>query len=449
LKLFDKIINSFSLLTTPFVAIPVGSDVLNNEYWHLGLKQNTVELDNSYPLSRILYSKKWVELTTDLDLWVQEEQVNLFSTYQDTRAGAAFSYKYSQIDQAEDARYVASDWNREIKSVYQNLRADSRRGALLHVGSDLVYEPSIFHESPEKIQLINISRALLRQYKQVTPRAEMIADRAENLKSISDNSVDMYVALRVYSSHGFCPCKAITEAARVLKNNGCILISECNGYRAYDDTIIPGQIYGTPVRLSFSRPFHKILTYLKLLTSLGFVEIEVTFGAAEIYITAIFRKGNGSSTAPQNISINNNSPPLRFYGEDMPTSWLGNFYASDFFLDEHVWPSVENYFQTQKFTDGETQTMIMKAAKPSYAKAIAWERDSLKRSDWNMVRDTIMFRGVLAKFEQNLFLRNLLSRTGCLDIEELSSKDMHWGVNLQGVGRNEMGEILCRVRDRL
>ena len=42
---------------------------------------------------------------------------------------------------------------------------------------------------------------------------------------------------------------------------------------------------------------------------------------------------------------------IRFYHPDNPHGWLSNFSPHGFHLDGHDWPTVEHYFQAQKFED--------------------------------------------------------------------------------------------------
>jgi hypothetical protein len=76
------------------------------------------------------------------------------------------------------------------------------------------------------------------------------------------------------------------------------------------------------------------------------------------------------------------------------------------------------------------------------------------RSDWEEVKDNIMYELVLAKFSKYEDIRKVLLSTGDDEIVEVTTwHDLYWGVcgcpNCQGGGKNMLGKILMRVRDEL
>lgn len=71
------------------------------------------------------------------------------------------------------------------------------------------------------------------------------------------------------------------------------------------------------------------------------------------------------------------------------------------------------------------------------------------RSDWNEVKDNIMQRGVLRKFEIHADARKLLLSTGDELIIENSPIDYYWGCGADGSGKNMLGQILMDVREIL
>lgn len=71
------------------------------------------------------------------------------------------------------------------------------------------------------------------------------------------------------------------------------------------------------------------------------------------------------------------------------------------------------------------------------------------RSDWEEVKDKVMYEIVLAKFTQNPDLKEKLLATGDEYLEEGNTwGDTIWGT-VDGVGENRLGKILMRVRDEL
>ena len=71
------------------------------------------------------------------------------------------------------------------------------------------------------------------------------------------------------------------------------------------------------------------------------------------------------------------------------------------------------------------------------------------RSDWEEVKNKVMYEIVLAKFTQNSDLKEKLLATGDEHLEEGNTwGDTIWGT-VDGVGENRLGKILMRVRDEL
>lgn len=71
------------------------------------------------------------------------------------------------------------------------------------------------------------------------------------------------------------------------------------------------------------------------------------------------------------------------------------------------------------------------------------------RSDWEEVKDNVMYNVVKAKFEQNPDLKEKLIATDDAYLEETNTwRDCYWGV-YYGKGKNKLGEILMRVREEL
>ena len=60
-----------------------------------------------------------------------------------------------------------------------------------------------------------------------------------------------------------------------------------------------------------------------------------------------------------------------------------------------------------------------------------------------------MKRVLLAKFRQNIYLLDLLQKTGDRRLEDASPGDAYWGAGVRGKGRNRMGALLEEVRAEL
>lgn len=142
----------------------------------------------------------------------------------------------------------------------------------------------------------------------------------------------------------------------------------------------------------------------------------------------------------------NTKEPLRFYSTKDAFGEFSNFAPSPLLLDGRVWPTVEHWFQAQKFLDLEHQEAIRAAKSPMVAARMGRSRARPLRPDWEIVKDAVMEQGVRAKFTQHPHLRELLLSTGDRLLVEHTTNDRYWGDGGDGTGCNRLGEILMQVR---
>ena len=139
---------------------------------------------------------------------------------------------------------------------------------------------------------------------------------------------------------------------------------------------------------------------------------------------------------------------IRFYRANSAYGWMSNFSRHPIEMDRKVWPTVEHYFQAQKFhKDPERQEGIRLAKSPGMAKRLG--RGTGLRPDWNEVKVEVMQLAVLSKFEQHPDLAEKLLNTLDAVLIEDSPTDSFWGCGADGKGKNMLGEVLLEVRDRL
>jgi ribA/ribD-fused uncharacterized protein len=139
----------------------------------------------------------------------------------------------------------------------------------------------------------------------------------------------------------------------------------------------------------------------------------------------------------------------RFFDpRDPETGFLSNFYTAAFTLDSLAWPTVEHYFQAQKFVGTPWANAIRHAATPRQAKEMGRSTDHPIRPDWETVRERVMLHALVAKFVQNpeLALRLLTTR---YRLVEASPDDAWWGEGADGTGENRLGRLLMAIREAL
>lgn len=133
--------------------------------------------------------------------------------------------------------------------------------------------------------------------------------------------------------------------------------------------------------------------------------------------------------------------------------FLSNFYPCMVELDGQLYPSVEHAFQAAKTLDRDERTKFQVIDSPAMAKHLG--RHIGLRDDWENVKLDIMYHLVYDKFtrtdpfpNQHDLQVKLLS-TGDTYIEEGNRhEDRFWGT-VNGVGQNNLGKIIMKVRDEI
>ena len=99
--------------------------------------------------------------------------------------------------------------------------------------------------------------------------------------------------------------------------------------------------------------------------------------------------------------------PIYFYSRTDRYGDFSNFSTHGFECDGKYWRTVEHYFQAQKFLGTVHAEKIRLARTPADAKSLGRSTQLALRSDWEAVKDLIIFTGVLKKFENS----NLRTKT--------------------------------------
>jgi ribA/ribD-fused uncharacterized protein len=141
---------------------------------------------------------------------------------------------------------------------------------------------------------------------------------------------------------------------------------------------------------------------------------------------------------------------IYFYStKEVPYGCFSNFAAYPFELDGVMWPTSEHYFQAQKFAGTPHEDELRLVPSPMVVARMGRSRARPIRADWNEVKDDIMMRAVLRKFETHADIREILLATGDEELIEKTTDDYYWGCGTNGTGRNRLGQILMEVREEL
>lgn len=144
---------------------------------------------------------------------------------------------------------------------------------------------------------------------------------------------------------------------------------------------------------------------------------------------------------------------IYFYKVCDPYGCFSNFSPYPIAQDGFDWPTVEHYYQAQKFVGtiaaGEVIPLIRGAATADQAAALGRDPVRSLRPDWEQVKREIMLRAVRRKFFTHGAIRAILLGTGEDCLVEDSPTDYYWGCGHDRTGANHLGRILMQVRSEL
>lgn len=127
-------------------------------------------------------------------------------------------------------------------------------------------------------------------------------------------------------------------------------------------------------------------------------------------------------------------------------SFLSNFYPVQVEIEGIVYPSVEHAYVAMKTMDIELRKQISLMETAGKVKRMG--RTLNIRSDWDHIKLPVMFGLLRLKF-QKPELKLLLISTGDSHLEEGNWwGDTFWGV-CKGVGENNLGKLLMRIRQEI
>eukprot|EP01065_Artemidia_motanka_P049346 TRINITY_DN8157_c0_g1_i1.p1 TRINITY_DN8157_c0_g1~~TRINITY_DN8157_c0_g1_i1.p1 ORF type:complete len:1505 (+),score=437.53 TRINITY_DN8157_c0_g1_i1:80-4594(+) len=127
---------------------------------------------------------------------------------------------------------------------------------------------------------------------------------------------------------------------------------------------------------------------------------------------------------------------------------LSTWHSAPLVVAGVTWPTLEHYFQGQKFAGTPDEDEIRAA--PSCEVATEWGRQRHRplRSDWEAVKRDQMLKAQRMKFAQHPHCARALLETGTRPLVFRSQVDAYWGW-YEGRGLNVLGAILSRVRREL
>ena len=140
---------------------------------------------------------------------------------------------------------------------------------------------------------------------------------------------------------------------------------------------------------------------------------------------------------------------IYFYSTIDDYGCFSNFSKHGIAVEGVYWPTVEHFFQAQKFEEGDYQIRILKTRSPKEAARLGRSRSRPIRNDWDDVKVEIMHYAVYLKFATHASTRDILLSTGDAEIVENAPGDYFWGCGANGSGKNMLGKILMKERGML
>lgn len=203
----------------------------------------------------------------------------------------AFNEKYSSYDYRDDVRSINNSWKENFISICEKMiNASIDNINILDVGVGSGNEATILFFNFKNITFVDIAPNGLKKIKEMLPQSKIINSNAESLPFL-DDTYDLYVSLRTYNSSFFDVKKSLSEAYRVLKHNGVIIISIANGFlNSKENSIISGLIVPGLEFIDIYRGIDMIRELSKEFSNNNFKNINIYTTKEEIYLTAIINK---------------------------------------------------------------------------------------------------------------------------------------------------------------
>ncbi|OJJ19632.1 Swarming motility protein ybiA [marine bacterium AO1-C] len=140
---------------------------------------------------------------------------------------------------------------------------------------------------------------------------------------------------------------------------------------------------------------------------------------------------------------------MYFYAQNEAYGEFSNFAGFGVELGGKFYPTIEHYYQAQKFENEAYNEKIRQAATPKEAADLGKTRELPLRANWDSVKSDIMWQAVQQKFHSHYDLAQMLLETDQKLLIENSPYDEYWGIGSAGQGHNHLGTLLMRMRNQL
>ena len=152
---------------------------------------------------------------------------------------------------------------------------------------------------------------------------------------------------------------------------------------------------------------------------------------------------------------------VRFHKPEEPNGYLSNWDMSGFILDEKKYCCAEQYLMEQKallFGDTAIAEKIMQTTDQQTMQDLGRAVHNFNDVIWDGSKQVILYRALVAKFDQNMHLAAKLVKTGDSILAECAKSDHIWGIGRSmddpraddialWNGQNLLGFALMQIRD--
>ncbi|EAY23973.1 NADAR family protein [Microscilla marina] len=143
------------------------------------------------------------------------------------------------------------------------------------------------------------------------------------------------------------------------------------------------------------------------------------------------------------------SQAIYFYAKEEAYGELSNFADFGIEINGLFYPTIEHYYQAQKFDAPAYCEKIRLASTPKEAAELGKTRELPLKSNWDQIKSDIMWQAVQVKCNTHPSIAQILRDTGDVLLIENSPYDEYWGIGRAGKGHNHLGTLLMRARKQL
>lgn len=211
-------------------------------------------------------------------------------TYLASARADYFEKKYMDYTYARDLRSVMRGWAEEFHDLLRKTNTSVEGLDVLDVGIGNGLEARELFEGARSVVGVDVSQRMLDAARQRWSTLTTVCAPAEAMSQIPSRSVDLYVSLRTYMSRLFDVRSAVTEAVRVLRPDGFIVLSIANGYVEVGPDGRPYVIRGLKIPGSYrtdpEEPHHVMRRVRRVLWDFGFQDVSYESSVSDVYLWA-------------------------------------------------------------------------------------------------------------------------------------------------------------------